>query len=75
MFHQELCFYDGINHKADEEEITLYLDHRVSKSLGLDKIKIYGSTNSDTSKLVGGISCAHKCICISSRWNVIIKLN
>jgi hypothetical protein len=62
MIHQELCLYHGTNHKVDEEDKTLYLDHKVSKSLGSDKVEIYGSTNFDTSKLASGVSCVHKCI-------------
>jgi len=75
MFHQELCFYHGINHKDDEEDITFYLDHIMSKSLGSDQTKIHGNTNFDTSKLVVRISCAHICIIISSRCNVSIEPN
>jgi hypothetical protein len=44
MFHQELCLYHGTNHKVDEKDKTLYLDHRVSRSLGSDKAKIYMET-------------------------------
>jgi hypothetical protein len=36
MFHQELCLHHGTNDKAIEEDRTLYLDHRMSRSL--DKI-------------------------------------
>jgi hypothetical protein len=75
MFHQELCIYHGINYKVDDEDITIYLEHRVLRNLGSNQIKIYGSTNSDTSKLVVGISYAHKCIIIGSRWNVGTKPN
>jgi hypothetical protein len=39
MFHQELCFYRGTNHKVGEEKKTLYLDYKVLKSLGLDQVK------------------------------------
>jgi hypothetical protein len=39
MFHQELCFYHGINYKADEEDITNYLDHRMLRSLGSNQTK------------------------------------
>jgi hypothetical protein len=69
-FIQELCLYHGTNHKAYEEDKTLYLDHKVSKSLGSDQVEIHGSTDFDTSKLAIGISCAHRCIIIGSRCNV-----
>jgi len=75
MFHQELCLYHGTKYKANEEDKTLYLDHIVLKILGLDQTEIYGSTNSDTSKLVVGVPCAHKCIFIGSRCNVNTKPN
>jgi len=39
MFHQELCFYHGTNHKANEENKTLYLDHRMLRSLGSNQTK------------------------------------
>jgi len=70
MFHQELCFYHGNNHKSNEENKTLYLDHRMSRSLGSYQTKILGSINFDTSKLVVGVSCAHTCIIIGSGCNV-----
>jgi hypothetical protein len=69
-FYQELCFYHGINHKVNEEDKTFYLDHKVSRSLGSDQTKIYGSTKSDTSKLVVGVPCPHICIFTDSRCNV-----
>jgi hypothetical protein len=65
MFHQELCFYHGTNHQVDEENKTLYLDHKMSTSLGLNQAEVHGSTNFNTSKLVVGVSCAHKCIIIA----------
>jgi len=65
MFHQELCFYHGTNHQVDEENKTLYLDHKMSTSLGLNQVEVHGSTNFNTSKLVVGVSCAHKCIIIA----------
>jgi len=65
MFHQELCFYHGTNHQVDEEKKTLYLDHKMSTSLGLNQAEVHGSTNFNTSKLVVGVSCAHKCIIIA----------
>ncbi len=49
MFHQQLCFYHGTIHKADEEDKTFYLDHKVSRSLGSNQVKIHRSTNFDTS--------------------------
>jgi hypothetical protein len=52
-----------------------YLDHKVLKSLGLYQVKIHRSTNFDTSKLVVGISCAHKCITIGNRCNFDIESN
>jgi hypothetical protein len=45
----------------------------MSRSLGLDQTKIYGSTNFDTSKLAIGVPCAHICIFIGSRCNVNTK--
>jgi hypothetical protein len=39
MFYQELCLYHGTNHKVDEENRTLYLDHKMSRSLGLDQVE------------------------------------
>jgi hypothetical protein len=59
MFHQELCLYHGTNYKANEEDKTSYLDNGVFKNLNSNQTNIYGNTNSDTSKLVVGISCAH----------------
>jgi hypothetical protein len=47
----------------------------VSKSLGSNQVKIHGSTTSDTSKLVVGVSCAHICIIIGNRCNVGTKPN
>jgi hypothetical protein len=73
MFHRKLCLYHGTNYQADEENGTLYLDHKVSKKLGLDKKKLHGNNDSDTSKLANGVSCAHKCIIVSSRCNVGTK--
>jgi hypothetical protein len=70
MFHQELCLNHGTNNKADEEDKTLYLDHRMLKNLGLDQVEIYGSI-----KLTTGVPCAHKCIFIGNRCNVSIKPN
>jgi hypothetical protein len=58
------------NYKVDEEDITLYSNHKVLKSLGLYQAKIYGSTNFDTSKLAVEVPCSHKCIFTSSRCNV-----
>jgi hypothetical protein len=55
MFHQELCLYHGTNHQVDEENKTLYLDHRILRSLGSNQAKIHGSTDSNTSKLVVGV--------------------
>jgi hypothetical protein len=75
MFHQELYLYHGTNHKVDEENITFYLDHIVSKNLGPNQIEIHGSTNSGTSKLVVGVSCAHIYIIIGNRCNVGTKPN
>jgi hypothetical protein len=67
-------FYHGNDHKVGEENITFYLYHKVSKSLGSNQVKIHG-TNSNTSKLAVGVSCAHKCIIIGSRCNVGMKPN
>jgi hypothetical protein len=75
MFHQEVCLYHETNHKVDEEDKTFYLNHIMSKSLGLYQTKIHRNINFDTSKLVDGISCAHKCITIGSRCNVGTKSN
>jgi len=75
MFHQELCFYHGPNYKVDEKDITFYLDHIISRSLGLNQTKIHRSTNSDTSKLAIGVSCAHRCIIVGSRCIVGTKSN
>jgi hypothetical protein len=75
MFHREFCFYHGTIHKVDEEDKTFYLDHKVLKNLGLNQVKIHRSTNFDTSKLVVGISCAHKCITIGNRCNFNIESN
>jgi len=47
------------NYQVDEENGTLYLDHKVSRSLGSDQEKVHGSTNFNTSKLANGVSCAH----------------
>jgi hypothetical protein len=58
MFHQELCLYYGTNHKANEENRTFYLDHKMSRNLGSDQAEIHGNTNSNTSKLAIGVSCA-----------------
>jgi len=52
------------------KKTTIYLDHRVLKSLGSNQTKIYGSTNSDTKKLEAGISYTHICIIIGNRCNV-----
>ncbi len=38
--------------------------------MGLDQAEIHGSTNFNTSKLVVGVSCAHKCIIVGSGCNV-----
>jgi len=65
----------GINYKADEKDVTIYLDHKVLRSLGSNQTKIYGNTNFDTSKLVVGISYAHRCIIIGNRCNVGIEPN
>jgi hypothetical protein len=70
MFHQELCLYHGTNHKVDEENKTFCFNYKMSRSLGLDQVEIYGNTNFKTSKLVIGVSCAHICIIIGSRYNV-----
>jgi hypothetical protein len=70
MFHQELCLYHATNHKANEEDKNFYLDHKVLRNLGSYQAKIHRSNNSNTSKWVDGISCAHKCIIVGSRSNV-----
>jgi hypothetical protein len=75
MFHKKLYLYHGTNHKVDEEDRTFYLDHRVPKNLGSNQIDIHGSTNFDTSKLVIGVSCAHKCIIVGNWCNVGKKPN
>jgi hypothetical protein len=59
MFHQKLCLYHGTNYEFDEENQTLYLDHRMSRSLGLYQVEVHGSTNFNTFKLAIGVSCAH----------------
>jgi hypothetical protein len=56
MLHQKLWLYHGTNYQVDEENGTFYLDHRMSKSLGLDQEKVHGNTNSNTSKLANGVS-------------------
>jgi hypothetical protein len=44
MFYQKLiCFYHGTNHQIDEENRTLYLDHRMSRSLRFDQAKVHGN--------------------------------
>jgi hypothetical protein len=67
--------FNGIDHEVDEENITLYMDHKMLKNLGLDKAKVHGSINFNTSKLVVIVSCAHVCIIIGSRCNVGIEPN
>jgi hypothetical protein len=70
-----LSWHDGTNHKTNEENITFYLDHRMSRSLGLDQVEIHRSTNFYTSKLAIGVSCAHKCITIGNKCNVGTESN
>jgi hypothetical protein len=41
--------YHGTNYQVDEENITFYLDHTMSKNLGSNQEKVHGSTNSSTS--------------------------
>jgi hypothetical protein len=67
--------YHGTNYQVDEENITFYLDHTMSKNLGSNQEKVHGSTNSSTSKLANGISYAHGCIIVGNRCNVGIKPN
>jgi len=43
--------------------------------LGLDQVKIHGSTNSNTFKLAVGVSCAQGCIIVGNRCNVGTKPN
>jgi hypothetical protein len=74
-FIKKLCLYHGTNQQVDEENETLYLDHKVSRNLGLNKKRVHGSTNYDISKLANGVSCAHKCIIIGSMCNAGIELN
>jgi hypothetical protein len=74
-FIKKIYLYHGTNHKVDEENRTLYLDHKVSKNLGSDQIKIHGSTNSNTCKLGIRVSCAHECIIICNKCNVGTKPN
>jgi hypothetical protein len=73
MFHQKLYLYHGTNHQVDEENRTLYLDHKMLRSLGLDQVKVHGSIDFNTSKMVVGVSCAHICIIVSSGYNFGIK--
>ncbi len=75
MFYQKLYLYHSTNQKVDEENGTLYLDHRASKNLGFDQAKVHGSTNLDTSKLAIGVACAHRCIIVGSRCNAGIEPN
>jgi len=70
MFHQEIFLYHGTDHQVDEENITFYLDHRMSRNLGSDKGEVHGNTDSNTSKLAVGVSCAHRCIIVGSRSNL-----
>jgi hypothetical protein len=65
LFHQEHCLYHGTNHKANEEDKTLYLDHKMSKNLRSNQAEIYGSTNFDNSKLAIGVPCARICILLA----------
>jgi hypothetical protein len=37
MFHQELFLYHGTNYQVDEENKTLFLNHKMLRSLGLDQ--------------------------------------
>jgi hypothetical protein len=74
-FMKKIYLYHGTNPKLDEENITFYMDHKFSRSLGLDQIEIHGSTNSNISKLAIIISCGHKCIIICNRCNVGTKPN
>jgi hypothetical protein len=47
-FIKNFAFYHGTNHKADEENKTLYLDHKVLRIMGSYQEEIHGSTNSNT---------------------------
>jgi hypothetical protein len=58
MFHEKPYLYHGTNHQVDEENKILYMDHRMLKSLGSNQAKVHGSTDSNTSKLAIGVSCA-----------------
>jgi hypothetical protein len=75
MFHQELCLYHGTNHQVDEVNITFYLNHIMSKNLGLDQVEVHGSTDFNISKLGVGVLCAHICIIVGSRCNVNTEPN
>jgi len=44
-FFKNFAFYHGTNHQVDEKNRTLYLDHKMSRRLGLDQAKIHGSTD------------------------------
>jgi hypothetical protein len=53
MVWLNLCFiknfvHHGTNHKANEEDKTFYLDHKVLRSLGSYQVEIHGNTNIDT---------------------------
>jgi hypothetical protein len=75
MFHQKHCLYHGTNHQVDEENETLYLDHKMLRNLGSNQAEVHGSTNSNTSKLAIRVSWAHKCIIVGNRCNVGIEPN
>jgi hypothetical protein len=75
MFHQKLYIYHGTNHQVDEENKTLYINHKLLRSLGLDQVKVHGSTNFNTSKLAIEVSCARICIIVGNGCNVGIEPN
>jgi hypothetical protein len=73
MFHQKICLYHGTNHQVDEENKTLYLDHIMLKSLGLDQVYMEASILiSPNWELEFHV---HICIIVGSRCNVGIKPN
>jgi hypothetical protein len=74
-FIKNFVFYHRINYQVNEENKTLYLDHKMLRSLGSNQVEVHGSTNFNTFKLVVIVSCAHICIIVGNGCNVGTKLS
>jgi hypothetical protein len=73
MFYQKFCLHYGPHHKVLMKNRGVWVDYKMSISVGGHKTMVFGWTDFSCTKMAHGVSCPHICIEFGSRGYVSSK--